>query len=63
MGHVRIDKRGDDIKIVFYVGNGRKDIPRRTVVVQDVKPETLVAVIEPVLAEMRKAQRPLETVQ
>jgi len=63
MGHIRIDKRGDQVKVVFYVGNGKKDIPQKSVLCADAQFETLLAVIEPVLAELRAAQTPSGTVQ
>lgn len=46
MGSVRIDHRTDVVRITFYVGNGKKQIPRLTIEVKDVSLESIGAAVE-----------------
>jgi len=62
MGHVRLDKRGEFPKLIFYIGNGKKDIPATFVQLPNLEYQTILDAITPILEELRKEAPLLEIV-
>lgn len=53
MGQIRLDMRGEKPVLTFYVGNGVKVVPRKTIVVDAVTPELISAAVDEGLAAFR----------
>lgn len=59
MGSIKLSKTPDGATLTFYVGNGKKDIPRLYVDVPDVKVETIAKAVADALIILRPPSKVL----
>lgn len=55
MGHIRLDERFGKPQLVFYVGNGQKEIPKLVKELDDLLASTIEAALTAGLATLRPA--------
>lgn len=53
MGQIRLDRRGAKPQLIFLVGNGKKNIPKLAIELEDMELSTLEAAITSALVKLR----------